>query len=117
MVGEICPASTKKEAGLSRFILNPWHLTPLPFDYFTDAQRKKQDEEVTLDASEIFLGQHELSRIDCAFLHVVGLNEMFHDGNGLYKRTTPKLDGEVGAWQSKRVCNHTYIKNTEHPSQ
>ena len=41
-------------------------LTPSPSDNFTDVQHNKQDEQVTLAASEIFTEKQQLSEIDCA---------------------------------------------------
>ncbi|KAF8336212.1 hypothetical protein F5887DRAFT_577598 [Amanita rubescens] len=43
-------------------------LTPSLSDNFTDAQHEKQDEEVALIASEYFLGQQELTMLECALL-------------------------------------------------
>jgi hypothetical protein len=44
-------------------------LTSSPSDNFTDAQHKKQDEKVTQDASDMFLGKPELTElIECAAL-------------------------------------------------
>jgi hypothetical protein len=87
-------------------------LTPSPSDNFTDAQHKKQDEEVTQAASDIFGEQSELStKLECASLlgciidHSEGKLQAAFTNNGKaikLMRENPKLESALKkAWRTK----------------
>ena len=86
-------------------------LTPSSSHYFTNAQHKKQDEEVTLAVSKLFAGKQELDKTDCVFLlHSIikrsggKLRVEFIDGDKAIKLMceNPKLESALEkAWRTK----------------